>query len=158
MSFLEELSQQNWTAILVAIFCGAFIGLERQLRGKAAGMRTSILICLGTLTFVELGVLSQTSTSDPTRVLGQVITGIGFLGGGVILTRGGTLAGVTSAAVIWVLASVGSTIGFGRFVHAITITFVTVAVLCGVNYVEARFGALRKEVHTASDVHERNRE
>ena len=158
MSFFEELSQQNWIAIMVAIFCGGFIGLERQLRGKAAGMRTSILICLGTLTFVQLGVQAEATNTDPTRVLGQVITGIGFLGGGVIMTRGGTLAGVTSAAVIWVLASVGSAIGFGHYTHAICISFVSVAILCGVNLIESHFLQLRNEVHTASDVHEDHKE
>ena len=151
MEFFSALGQEDWVPILIAIFCGGFIGLERQLRGKAAGMRTSILICLGTLTFIQLGVTSATEHSDPTRVLGQVITGIGFLGAGVIMTRGGTLAGVTSASVVWVLAAIGSSIGFERYAQAVVLTFVTVSVLTVINWLETNFIGLRKEVHYESE-------
>src|SRR5918992_3632699 len=110
---LDPQSVEFWLRLGTAIFCGGIIGLERQLRGKAAGMRTSILICLGTELFVGLGASFAGDRVDPTRVLGQVVTGIGFLGGGVILSRGGALVGGTSAAVIWVLAALGSLIGLG---------------------------------------------
>lgn len=153
MDFAYSATQQNWVAIFVAIFCGGFIGLERQLRGKAAGMRTSILICMGTLTFIQLGAIVQMPQGDPTRVLGQVITGIGFLGAGVIMTRGGTLAGVTSASVVWVLAAIGSAIGFERYSHAIILTIVTVAVLIGINWLETSVVGLKKEV--TNDVEQR---
>jgi putative Mg2+ transporter-C (MgtC) family protein len=98
---LDPESVEFWLRIGTAIFCGGIIGLERQLRGKAAGIRTSILICLGTQLFVGLGSSFGGERVDPTRVLAQVVTGIGFLGGGVILAREGAVIGVTSAAVIW---------------------------------------------------------
>ena len=69
-----------------------------------------MLICLSTQVFVSLGGAG----TDPSRVLGQVVTGVGFLGAGVILARGGAITGVTSAAVVWVLAAIGSTVGLGR--------------------------------------------
>src|SRR4026209_2423943 len=94
-----------WYRLGTAILCGGIIGLERQLRGKAAGIRTSILICLGTELSVSLGASFQGERVDPTRVLAQVVSGIGFLGGGVILAREGAIVGVTSAAVIWGLAA-----------------------------------------------------
>ena len=156
MTILNDVSSINWEAILCALFCGGFIGLERQLRGKAAGMRTSILIVLGTVTFIQLGATSLQGTTpsgqpigDPTRVLGQVITGIGFLGAGVIMTRGGTLAGVTSASVVWVLAAIGCAIGFGRYIDAIIVTMISVLVLSGVSFFESHFLRLRPE----HDVH-----
>ncbi|MEO8634210.1 MAG: MgtC/SapB family protein [Gemmatimonadales bacterium] len=126
-----------WFHLGVALLCGGTIGLERQIRGKAAGVRTSILICLGTSLFVALGVTTAPDRSDATRVLGQVVTGIGFLGAGVILTREGRLLGVTTAAVIWVLAAIGSLIGIGHFAAAVVITLVTLAVLLGVEAIES---------------------
>src|SRR5512147_3025806 len=94
---------QFLTQVGVSLACGGLIGLERQMRGKAAGLRTSVLVVLGTQVFIWLGASVHGPTTDPTRVLGQVVTGVGFLGTGVILARGGTLIGVTTAAVVWVL-------------------------------------------------------
>src|SRR3954469_6601405 len=129
---LNPATPEFWLRLGTAILCGGIIGLERQLRGKAAGIRTSILICFGTSIFVALGASFSGERVDPTRVLGQVVTGIGFLGGGVILSREGTVLGVTSAAVIWVLAALGSLIGLGHLLAAIVCTMVTVGLLIGV--------------------------
>lgn len=141
---LDPDSPVFWFRLGTAIFCGGIIGLERQLRGKAAGIRTSILICLGTELFVTLGASFGGERVDPTRVLGQVVTGIGFLGGGVILAREGLVVGVTSAAVIWVLAALGSLIGMGHLAAAIIITLVTVGLLLGVELLESVFRRLRQ--------------
>ena len=134
-----------WYRLGTAILCGGIIGLERQLRGKPAGIRTSILICLGTAFFVTLGSSFQgDQRMDPTRVLSYVVSGIGFLGGGVILAREGAVVGVTSAAVIWVLAALGAAIGLGYLVPAIILTLVTVALLIGVELLESVFRRLRE--------------
>ena len=123
-------------------------GLERQLRGKPAGVRTCILVCLGTATFMRLGIaLDGATRSDPTRVLGQIITGIGFLGGGLILTKDGLIMGVTSASVIWVLAAVGCLIGVDRYGDALALSLVMVFVLLGVETLESGFKAFRRGVH-----------
>ena len=119
------------------------IGVERQLRGKAAGIRTSILICLGTSIFVSLGA-SMGDQADPTRVLAQVVSGIGFVGGGVILAREGLIIGVTSAAVIWVLAALGALIGLGHLVATIVLTLATLGILIGVELLEGAFRRLRQ--------------
>jgi putative Mg2+ transporter-C (MgtC) family protein len=137
-------SPEFWLRLGTAILCGGIIGLERQLRGKAAGIRTSILICLGTQLFVGLGASFAGDRVDPTRVLGQVVTGIGFLGGGVILAREGAIVGVTSAAVIWVLAALGSLIGLGHLLAALVLTLVTVGLLIGVEFLESIFRRLRE--------------
>jgi putative Mg2+ transporter-C (MgtC) family protein len=141
---LDPDSPVFWLRLGTAILCGGIIGLERQLRGKAAGIRTSILICLGTQLFVSLGSSFGGDRVDPTRVLGQVVTGIGFLGGGVILAREGAVIGVTSAAVIWVLAALGSLIGLGHLVAAIILSVVTVGLLIGVELLESVFRRLRE--------------
>jgi putative Mg2+ transporter-C (MgtC) family protein len=133
-----------WLRLGTSILCGGIIGLERQLRGKAAGIRTSILICLGTQLFVALGASFAGDRVDPTRVLGQVVTGIGFVGGGVILAREGAITGVTSAAVIWVLAALGSLIGLGHLLAALVLTLVTVGLLIGVEFLESIFRRLRE--------------
>lgn len=136
-----------WSRIGATILCGGIIGLERQLRGKPAGIRTSILICLGTSVFVSLSASLSSQTLDPSRVLGQVVTGIGFIGAGVIMSKEGLVKGVTSAAIIWVLAGIGAAIGLDRTATALAVTFVTVGVLLGVELLESTFKKLRRGVH-----------
>ncbi|MBM3321355.1 MAG: MgtC/SapB family protein [Candidatus Eisenbacteria bacterium] len=133
----------TWAGVGLAILCGGIVGFERQIRGKPAGMRTSILICLGTQVFVELGTAFSGPGTDPTRVLGQVVTGIGFLGAGVILARGGVVTGVTTASVVWLLAAIGCTIGFGHYGAAVVLAALTVAILNGIELLEASFRRLR---------------
>lgn len=144
---LDPFSPAFWLRVGTSVLCGGVIGLERQLRGKPAGIRTSILICLGTQFFVVLGASFVPDNADPTRVLGQVVSGIGFLGAGVILTRGGLVVGVTSAATIWLLAAVGATIGLGHLPAGIALSFTTVGILVGVEQLEKSFQALRRGVH-----------
>lgn len=136
-----------WLPTGVAVLCGTLMGLERQLRGKPAGIRTSILICLGTAVFIRLGAILAVDGGDPSRTLGQVVTGVGFLGGGVILTHGGHIRGMTSAAVIWLLACVGSLIGLGYFGQAVALTLVALLVLIGVEWLEHTFRQLRRGGH-----------
>jgi putative Mg2+ transporter-C (MgtC) family protein len=129
--------------VATAVFCGGLIGLERQIRGKPIGIRTSILICLGTEVFISLGATFTGFPADPTRVLGQVVTGVGFLGAGVILARGESITGVTSASVVWVLAAIGSAIGLGYLAEAVALAVFTVCILIGVRLLEMGFKRLR---------------
>ena len=129
-----------------SILCGLIIGFERQIRGKPVGIRTSILICLGTMLFIHLGILMD-GGKDTVRILGQVVTGIGFLGAGVIMNKEGLVSGVTSASVVWLLAGIGASIGFGFFAMAILISLVALFILVGVEYLENVFKALQSGVH-----------
>ena len=129
--------------LATSVICGGIVGFERQLRRKAVGIRTGILICLATHIFVRLSITLDSSDVDPTRVIGQVVTGVGFLGAGVILARGGSITGVTSAAVVWMLAAIGSTIGVGRPAEALVLTILVVAILIGVRLLESAFKRLR---------------
>lgn len=126
----------SWNKVATALFCGSLIGLERQLRGKPVGMRTSSLIVLGTYLFVALSMLVVNDVADPARVIGQVVTGIGFLGAGVMLAKEGLVVGVTSAATIWVLAAIGVCITVAGEFIAIKMSVVVVIILYGIDTFE----------------------
>lgn len=134
-------------AVFTAVLCGAVIGFERQYRGKPVGIRTSSLIVLGTYIFIAAADSVSVSVSDPSRIIGQVITGVGFLGAGVMLAKDGAVVGVTSAATIWVLASIGVIVAKGSFAAAILMSFVVVAILVGVDLIESYSQKLTKGVH-----------
>lgn len=104
--------------VLVSIICGGIIGLEREMKHKPAGLRTNILICLGATLFTTLSVLITEGAepgrpADPARIAAQVVSGVGFLGGGMIIQSGGAVTGLTSAATVWVVAAIGVCVGLG---------------------------------------------
>lgn len=123
-------------SLVVAVLLGGAIGLERELRGKAAGLRTNILICLGATLFTHLSIHLAGPSGDPGRIAAQVVTGIGFLGAGTILHTRGAIAGLTSAATIWLVAAVGVAIGTGAVYEAAGATLLTLLVLRGLGAVE----------------------
>ena len=147
MDYFDPLARPFWITIGVALLCGAIVGLERQLRGKPAGVRTSILICLSTAVFIRLGSAVSGGGADPTRVLAQVVTGVGFLGAGVILTREGAVSGVTTAAVIWVLAAIGAAIGLGHYLGAFALAVVTVGILSGIDLLESSVRRMTRGIY-----------
>jgi len=109
--------------ILIATICGAIIGYEREMRKKVAGIRTNVLICVGSTIFTITSIiLAEISNSDPTRILSTIVTGIGFLGGGVIMTTGDKITGMTTAAFIWVVSAIGILCGMGSIISPIIIT------------------------------------
>jgi len=129
------------------LLCGILIGLERQIRGKPAGVRTSILVCLGTAVFVHLGEQLGGPNVDHARVLAQVVTGVGFLGAGVMIMREGAVLGVTTAAVIWMLAAIGACIGLGKNHVGIGLAVTTVIILVVTEWLERTFKAMRRGAH-----------
>ena len=131
---------------LVTILCGFVIGFERQWFGKPAGIRTSILVSTGAYTFITLATYYQPDVGG-VRVLGSIVTGVGFLGAGMMLSKEGSIIGVTSASTIWILAAVGSLVGFGNYMAAISVTLLTVFVLIGINVLERVFKKLTRGVH-----------
>lgn len=142
-----DISPFDWTAIGAATFCGSLIGLERQIRGKPVGIRTSSLITIGTYLFLATAFMLHGESVDQSRVIGQVITGIGFLGAGVMLAKDGIVVGVTSAATIWVLAALGVLIGAGYLLSAIKLSVLVVAILWGMDLLEDRVKVLSRGVH-----------
>ncbi len=151
---MDVFTTDFWIPVGSSVLCGAIIGLERQLKGKPSGIRTSIFICLGTCLFIMMGTAHSGAGTDTTRVLGQIVSGIGFLGAGVILTREGLVHGVTSAAVIWLLAAIGAMIGFRHIAESFTIALITVSLLIGIGFLEGRLSFLRRGVHAdVKDTH-----
>lgn len=151
LEFLEFLpAPVKWLDILTALICGGIIGFERRARGKPAGIRTLTLVCLGTCIFIRLGAQTAGDHTDDSRVLGQVITGIGFLGAGLMLARdGGQITGITSATVVWILAAIGAMIGFDRHAAAILMTCVVIGVLSGTEVIERLIRHPRKGMEDA---------
>ena len=92
---MDKILDEFWVKFVISVICGSIVGIERQIKGKPSGIRTSIFICLGTNIFISLGVANSTPNADITRVLGQVVTGIGFLRAGVIISREGLVLGIT---------------------------------------------------------------
>ncbi len=118
---------------LVAVICGGLIGIERERRGKPAGLRTNILICLGSTLYMLVGEYVATRftgmQSDPSRIASQVVTGIGFIGAGTIIQSRGSITGLTTAAVIWTVAGIGLCIGAGFPFIALYFTLLVLFVL-----------------------------
>ena len=126
---------QMFLRILLAVALGAAVGLERQLSGKVAGIRTNVLICLGA---AVLTILSETigakAGDSAARIAAQIVSGVGFLGAGVIIRDRGGVHGLTTAATIWLVASIGMAAGAGYFALAIAATVLAVAVLVGLRH------------------------
>ena len=124
--------------LLLAAGLGAAIGLEREYRGKAAGLRTNILIALGSALFTAVS-MTMAGANGSDRIAAQVVTGVGFLGGGAILRSGRTVHGMTTAATIWVNAAIGMAAGAGQFAIATATTVLTLIVLAVLPPIEAYF-------------------
>ena len=123
--------------IAVSLVCGTIIGLERELFNKTAGMKTLMLVCLGSTLFATLSMwLGQDKNVDQTRIIAQIVSGIGFLGAGVILQHKGGVMGMTSAANIWFTGAVGCVIGIGEYELAIVLSLISIFFLITYRWLE----------------------
>ena len=131
--------------LLTATFLGGVVGTERAvLAHQAAGTRTFSLVALGACLFVITGNFVNAQyvgivNFDPTHMASSIVTGIGFIGGGLIIFRGDTLHGVTTAAGLWIVAALGLAVGFGMYSVALFATLLTLVIFTGMWYVETRF-------------------
>jgi putative Mg2+ transporter-C (MgtC) family protein len=135
---LRSLRADLLLQLVLATILGGAIGLERELKGKPAGLRTNILICIGAATFTHLSV--SLGHGDPGRIAAQVLTGVGFIGAGTILHTRGSVTGLTSAATIWVVSAMGMALGMGLYYEAVGTTVLVMAVLLGLSRVEVALG------------------
>lgn len=122
--------------ILLAVVCGFAIGLEREFKRKAAGLRTNILICLGAAIFTLISERMAGSQDSVTRIAAQIVTGVGFLGAGAIIQDRGGVHGLTTAAIIWLAASIGMASGARLYYLAIISTVLAIVVLTGMTQIE----------------------
>ncbi len=130
--------------ILLAMILGFAIGFERELTNKWAGLRTHMLVCMGSCIFTLLSihafpVFAHSPQADPARIAAQVLTGIGFIGGGTVLKHGSAIYGLTTAAALWITASIGMACGCGFNNLAIVSTIIVVSVLVLIRIFEKQF-------------------
>jgi putative Mg2+ transporter-C (MgtC) family protein len=130
--------------VFYAIICGGVVGIERELKNKPAGIKTNILICLGAALYTSISVLMAGTYADtghygdPGRLAAQIVSGIGFLGGGTIIQARGTILGLTTAATIWLVAAIGICIGIDHAEIAVVTSVIVVCVLILTNMFEDR--------------------
>jgi putative Mg2+ transporter-C (MgtC) family protein len=132
--------------VIVALFIGAAIGIEREYRGHAAGVRTLAMVSVGSCVFAAVGIfVFPGHVTDPTRIAAQVVTGVGFLGAGAIFRADEGVKGLTTAATVWVVAALGMSVGFGLYIIATAGAVIVLIGLILVRPLEIRF--LRKPQH-----------
>jgi putative Mg2+ transporter-C (MgtC) family protein len=133
--------------LIIAVALGALVGFERQSRGRSAGLRTNILVCLGSAAVVvafeklTLGMNLDSGSiirMDPARVAAGVITGVGFLGAGTIIKNTNFVRGLTTAASIWIVSAIGITVGLGEYTIAFFLTGLVLITLYALHYIPVR--------------------
>ena len=151
---MDYLAADMWIKLGLAIACGAAIGFERELHDKPAGLRTNMLICVGStlITMVSISVAltyaeRQINIADPGRIAAQIVSGIGFLGAGTIIQARGSVHGLTTAATMWVLAGIGLAIGSGMYAPAIAGTAILLVTLSVLGWLEGHITSRRHFVY-----------
>jgi putative Mg2+ transporter-C (MgtC) family protein len=140
MDFIIE--KQDVISMLMAILCGGIIGFEREYKNKSAGFRTIVLITLGSTIFT---IVSRHGAGADDRISANIITGIGFIGAGVIFKDQFSVFGLTTAAVIWTSAAIGMTTGIGYHALAFVFTIITLFILLLVSRIERLIGNLQRQ-------------
>lgn len=138
--------------ITLAVVLAFIPGIERELTGKFAGLRTHILVCLGACVFTILSVygfkmhvaIDVVGINDPARIAAQIITGIGFIGAGTVMRHGSNVLGITTAATLWMCAAIGMSCGCGEYVTAIIASLATLFVLILIRRMEKKFLSKKK--------------
>ncbi len=135
-AWIESLELGLLGRLLLATALGGLIGLERELAGKPAGLRTNILICVGAALLMDISrtvaAAAEVGPADPARIAAQVVSGIGFIGAGTILVARGSIVGLTTAATLWVVAAIGLAVGSDAYAAAIgtaVLVFLTLLIL-----------------------------
>ncbi|MFL5681104.1 MAG: MgtC/SapB family protein [Chloroflexota bacterium] len=145
--------------LLVAAALGALVGVEREIHGHPAGMRTHLLVALGSGIFTELSIYAFVGTTntapiDPSRVAAQIVSGIGFLGAGAIIKDGASIRGLTTAASLWATAAIGLAAGAGEYIIGVAGTIIVAFSLWPLNRVAERLhSADRMEIRLQLLVH-----
>lgn len=155
MVFAEDIQLKILLQLSLAIFLGGLLGLEREYMRKEAGLRTHALVSLGAALFSIVSTNAFTEyigvqgvSFDPSRIVGQIVLGVGFLGAGVIIYRESHVAGLTTAAGVWVAAGIGVAVGVEMYFVALFTTFLAVFVLAAFRLVEERLFGHKAEEET----------
>ena len=139
--------------LLLAGFMGGLIGLEREMRAKGAGIRTHFIVALGSALFMIISMFAFEGTDkfDSSRVAAGVVSGIGFIGGGVIIFQRNVVRGITTAAGMWVAAAIGLACGAGMYPLAAAATLITLLVLELLHFFHLRYGEKLVEMSLSSE-------
>ena len=172
-SMSPEMQLASIFKLILATICGGVIGFERKSAGKPAGLRTNMLICVGSALIMVLSInLSQGVNesiqnqgekeirfiSDPARLAAQVVSGIGFLGAGAILqSRGSIVIGLTTAATVWANSAIGLCLGAGYYILGISSTFLVLFILYVVRYVESKTNSKSARPRTLTIIHKKGK-
>lgn len=140
---MDPILVENLVKLGMAVLIGGIIGVEREFQDKAAGFRTIILITVGSTLFTIFS-LNMDPGFTKTRIAANIVTGIGFLGAGAIIREGGRIAGMTTAATVWLSAALGMGIGAGELIFVSIATFVIVVVLLIFPHFEERIDRIRE--------------
>ncbi len=146
--------------ITMAVMLAFIPGIERELTGKFAGLRTHILVCVGACVFTILSIygfkmhiaVDVIGTNDPARIAAQVITGIGFIGAGTVMRHGTNVSGITTAATLWMCAAIGMSCGCGEYMTAIIASLATLIVLILIRRLEKNVLSKRKIFYTIYEI------
>ena len=139
---MMDISYTDIIKIAISFVLGAFLGMEREYRNKPAGFRTMIMITVGATLFTILSYRINSSTPD--RIAANIITGIGFIGAGVIFKEGMKVSGMTTAATIWMASAVGMAVGYGAYYLAGGVTLVMLFTLIMLSRLEVLFDRLHQ--------------
>jgi putative Mg2+ transporter-C (MgtC) family protein len=133
MTAMQSFGWESMLQVFIAALLGGFIGLEREWRGRDAGLRTNMLICMGACLFTTISIngfpLLGSSAQDTARVAAGVVTGVGFLGAGAFIHTGGHTKGMTTAATIWMVAAIGMAVGVQAYALAVFASVTTLLIL-----------------------------
>jgi len=161
---LEDIFSNQHFIIMFRIALAALLafipGIERELTGKFAGLRTHILVCVGACVFTLLSLygfkmhvqVGLVGVNDPARIAAQIITGIGFIGAGTVMRHGSNVFGITTAATLWMCAAIGMSCGCGEYEIAIISAFATLIVLISIRKLEKRFLSKKKVSYTLYEI------
>ena len=136
--------------LLLALLLGILIGIERQLSGKTAGLKTHALVSMGSALFVIISIIVSaefkgTTIFDPLRMASHIIVGVGFIGGGAIFLKDKFVSGLTTAANLWIAAGIGMACGFGLYPLAIIVTLLSLFVFVVLRYIETKIDKKTKD-------------
>jgi putative Mg2+ transporter-C (MgtC) family protein len=141
----ETFQYQAFFQLFLAALLGALIGFEREYKRKEAGLRTYSLVSLAAafftiISFYSFSFFNQDSVSfDPSRIIGQIVLGVGFLGAGLIIYRQTHLEGLTTAAGLWLVSAVGAAVGVKLYSLAIFVALLAVGIMAGLRIIEEKF-------------------
>lgn len=163
INYLDSVNWEIISGIILSVILGFILGLERELTNKWAGLRTHILVCLGSCVFTTLSIygfplytdpinFSGTRYGDPSRIAAQVLTGIGFIGGGTVLRHGSSIYGLTTAATLWIAASIGMACACGMHKLALLTTFLSVAILVIIRIFEKKVIRQKAQIYKKVEI------